>query len=157
MGKLSLALGLGVGYVLGTRAGRAQYEQIQQAAARLTARPEVQDAVGKVRDSLPTPLQGTVDGLVKKAGGSGSASGKSTPAPGPVTTGSFPMEDDEVVMAQTYSAMTERSVDAPQTEDLGRDTVAPVNPYAADDEPVAQTFSAYTERTADEPATEHTR
>jgi hypothetical protein len=69
MGKLSFALGLGAGYVLGARAGRARYEQIQQAAVSLTEKPQVQEAVGKVRDSLPAPLQGTVDGLVQKTGG----------------------------------------------------------------------------------------
>lgn len=163
MGKLSLALGLGVGYVLGTRAGRARYEQIQQAAANLAGRPEVQDAVGKVKESLPAQLQGTVDGLAKKvsggdSGGGSSAGGGSAPATGPAVSGSFPLESDEEVVVQTFSAMRGRSGDEPATEDPGDSTgPAPVNPAAEDEDPVAQTFSAYTERSADDPQTEHTR
>jgi hypothetical protein len=157
MGKLSFALGLGAGYVLGARAGRARYEQIQQAAVSLTEKPQVQEAVGKVRDSLPAPLQGTVDGLVQKAGGAKATSGGSS-ASGPAVTGSFPMEDDEEVVVQTYSAMRGRSGDEPATEDPGNTAgPIPVNPAAEDEDPVAQTFSAFTERTADEPATEHSR
>lgn len=154
MGKFSLALGLGVGYVLGSRAGHARYEQIQQAAVRLSGRPEVQEAVGKVRDSLPTPLQGTVEGLVPKSGGS---TGRASAA-GPTVTGSFPMEDDEEVVVQTFSAMRGRTGDEPATEDPGNTGgPVPMNASAEDEDPVAQTFSAFTERTADQPATEHTR
>ena|SRR3712207_4962511 len=123
MGKLSLGLGLGIGYVLGTRAGRARYEQIQQAAARLTGRPEVQEAVGKVRESLPTPLQSAVDGLVKTPSSGGSSSGGSSSggsssggsSSGPSSRGGsapatstpprgedFALEDDEEVFIQPF-------------------------------------------------------
>ena len=114
MGKFSLALGLGVGYVLGSRAGHARYEQIQQAAVRLSGRPEVQQAVGKVRDSLPAQLQGTVDGLVQKAGGSATTTGGSS-AGGPAVTGSLPMAVDEQVALQTFPA-TEPTADGPAPE-----------------------------------------
>ena len=50
MGKLTAVIALGVGYVLGTRAGRERYEQIKQAAASAAQRPEVQRA----RDRLKT-------------------------------------------------------------------------------------------------------
>ena len=163
MGKVTFALGLGAGYVLGARAGRARYDQIQQAATRLTGRPEVQEAVGKVRDSLPSTLQSTVDGLTKNtSGGSGPARGASSstaPSNGAVAPGGpFPLEEDEEVVAQTYSALRERSATQPSTEDPGA-TAGPVvvNAAAEDEDPVAQTFSAFTERSADEPATEHTR
>ena len=63
MGRLSLGLGLGVGYVLGARAGRARYEQIKQAAAGVMERPEVQQAVEQVRAAAPAPLQGSIDKL----------------------------------------------------------------------------------------------
>jgi hypothetical protein len=69
MGRLSLGLGLGVGYVLGARAGRARYEQIRQAAAGFMGRPEVQQAVEQVRAAAPAPLQGSIDKLT--GGGSG--------------------------------------------------------------------------------------
>jgi hypothetical protein len=69
MGKLSLGLGLGVGYVLGAQAGRARYEQIKQAAAGFMERPEVQQALEKARTAAPAPLQGSIAKLSQ--GGSG--------------------------------------------------------------------------------------
>ena len=69
MGRLSLGLGFGVGYVLGARAGRARYEQIKQAAAGVMERPEVQQAVEQVRAAAPALLQGSID----KLSGRGSA------------------------------------------------------------------------------------
>ncbi len=65
MGKLSMALGLGVGYVLGAQAGRARYEQIKQAAAGLMERPEVQQALEKARTAAPAPLQGPIQKLAQ--------------------------------------------------------------------------------------------
>jgi hypothetical protein len=73
MGKLSLALGLGVGYVLGTQAGRARYEQIKQAAAGLMERPEVQQAMEKARSAAPAPLQDSISKLSSRASGRQSA------------------------------------------------------------------------------------
>lgn len=87
MGKLSLGLGLAVGYVLGARAGKEKYEQIKQAAAGVMGRPEVQQAVGQAveqaRAVAPAPLQGTIDKLAASTGaggssGSGSGSGSGT-------------------------------------------------------------------------------
>lgn len=48
-GKLGLVIGLGVGYVLGTRAGRERYEQIKAGAQRLWNLDPVQQQVGKVK------------------------------------------------------------------------------------------------------------
>jgi hypothetical protein len=69
MGRLSLGLGFGVGYVLGARAGRARYEQIKQAAAGVMERPEVQQAVEKARTAAPAPLQGSIDKLSRRGSG----------------------------------------------------------------------------------------
>ena len=81
MGKLSLGLGLAVGYVLGARAGKEKYEQIKQAASGVMARPEVQQAVGQAveqaRAVAPAQLQGTIDKLAASATGGGSGSGGS--------------------------------------------------------------------------------
>lgn len=49
MGKVSMALGLGVGYVLGTRAGRERFEELKKTGARLVQRPEVQQAKERIR------------------------------------------------------------------------------------------------------------
>ncbi len=46
MRKLILVVGLAVGYVLGTRAGRQRYEQIARAARRLKDHPTVQSTAG---------------------------------------------------------------------------------------------------------------
>lgn len=49
-GKILFVVGLGVGYVLGTRAGRQRYEQIKQAAAGVWNQPAVQQGVATVTD-----------------------------------------------------------------------------------------------------------
>lgn len=63
MGRVSLGLGLGVGYVLGARAGRGRYEQIKRAAAGIVQRPEVQQGLAQVRAAAPVPLRGSIDRL----------------------------------------------------------------------------------------------
>ena len=49
-GKILFLAGLGVGYVLGTRAGREQYEKLKTQAARLWNDPRVQKQVDAVED-----------------------------------------------------------------------------------------------------------
>lgn len=49
-GKILFVVGLGVGYVLGTRAGRERYEQIKRAATGVWNQPIVQQGVGTVSD-----------------------------------------------------------------------------------------------------------
>jgi len=55
-GKLLFVVGLGVGYVLGTRAGRERYEQIARAADRVWNQPSVQHGVGAVKDFATSKL-----------------------------------------------------------------------------------------------------
>jgi hypothetical protein len=76
MDRLSLGLGLAGGYVLGARAGRGRFEQMQQAAAGLLDRPEVRSAVGRVRAAVPPKLSSTLDGLSRRTPGSGADSGR---------------------------------------------------------------------------------
>ena len=57
--KSGLIIGLGVGYVLGAKAGRDRYEQIMETFADVTARPEVQDLVAKGRGLLDSAAQQT--------------------------------------------------------------------------------------------------
>jgi hypothetical protein len=49
-GKLLLLVGLGVGYVLGSRAGRERYEEIKRAAGTLWSDPRVQRQVKQAED-----------------------------------------------------------------------------------------------------------
>ncbi|NUR85265.1 MAG: YtxH domain-containing protein [Nonomuraea sp.] len=46
--RVTFAVGLAVGYVLGSRAGRERYEQIKRAAQRVADSPTVQEAAGLV-------------------------------------------------------------------------------------------------------------
>ncbi len=57
MGKFTAALTLGVGYVLGSRAGRERYEQLKQSAAKLAQRPHVQQARERVQAVAGEKLQ----------------------------------------------------------------------------------------------------
>lgn len=50
MKKLLLfAAGVGVGYILGARAGRERYEQLRDTAQRFADRPAIHEAVGLAR------------------------------------------------------------------------------------------------------------
>ncbi|WP_354640198.1 hypothetical protein [Kitasatospora camelliae] len=49
MWKTTLIVGVGIGYVLGARAGRQRYEQLAGAAKQISQNPRVQDAAGKAR------------------------------------------------------------------------------------------------------------
>lgn len=48
-GKGMFVMGLAIGYVLGTRAGRERYEQIVRVAQRVRSNPTVQEAAGMVQ------------------------------------------------------------------------------------------------------------
>lgn len=56
-GKILFAVGLGVGYVFGTRAGRARYNQMKDAALKVWNDPRVQEQVTAatefVRENAP--------------------------------------------------------------------------------------------------------
>ena len=64
-GKIGLVVGLGVGYVLGTRAGRARYEQIKKQAEKVWELPAVQKQVDKATDAAKKLPKIAVDGVVK--------------------------------------------------------------------------------------------
>lgn len=94
-GKILFIAGLGIGYVLGTRAGRERYEQLTAQVARLWNDPRVQkqvDAVEEyVKDKAPEVAEAVADGakkvvrqVSKRAGGSSSsraAGSRSAPRP----------------------------------------------------------------------------
>ena len=65
--KTGLLVGLGVGYVLGTKAGRERYEELRAAWDQFTGNPSVQRVVSKGRDVVET---GTERGIraVEEAG-----------------------------------------------------------------------------------------
>ncbi|MGI8626717.1 MAG: hypothetical protein ACR2J5_09135 [Geodermatophilaceae bacterium] len=56
MMKFSFLLGLGVGYVLGTRAGRQRYEQLLRFWRQIRENPAVQEAAGLVQARAETAV-----------------------------------------------------------------------------------------------------
>lgn len=84
-GKVLFVVGLGVGYVLGTRAGRQRYEQIKSAWLKVWDSPAVQKQVHSVQDytadrigDLGTVVTENVKKAVTKSNGSASKSDEST-------------------------------------------------------------------------------
>jgi hypothetical protein len=80
-GKILFVVGLGVGYVLGTRAGRERYEQIRRSAERVWNRPEVQQGVDTVKDFAKTRVgdlsETVLDGVKGLIGNATKTSGAS--------------------------------------------------------------------------------
>lgn len=60
MKLLPFLLGMGVGYVLGTRAGYERYEQLAQAYRRVADNPQVQAAAGVARAKAGEAVQAGV-------------------------------------------------------------------------------------------------
>lgn len=52
MGKLSFFVGAGVGYLLGARAGRQQFEKIKSASQQVWENPRVQSSVHRVEEKV---------------------------------------------------------------------------------------------------------
>ncbi|KAF2411515.1 hypothetical protein B1729_19965 [Microbacterium sp. B35-04] len=82
-GKAGLVIGLAVGYVLGTRAGRERYEQIKSQWLKVWDTEQVQTQVTKVKDfaksqtmALPSTLWDSAVKVAQAAGGKGSAGQK---------------------------------------------------------------------------------
>ncbi len=48
MRRLWLLLGVGIGFILGSRAGREPYERVQTKLRQVSRRPEVKDAVDQI-------------------------------------------------------------------------------------------------------------
>lgn len=69
MGKLTAGLSFGVGYVLGSRAGRRRFQQLKQAAVTLAQRPEVQQARERLKTATTGKLQTRTGGLTQRTAG----------------------------------------------------------------------------------------
>ncbi len=79
-GKAGLVVGLAVGYVLGSRAGRQRYEQIKSQALKVWNLEPVQKQVGKAKDfakssamALPSTLWDSAVKVTKAATSKGTA------------------------------------------------------------------------------------
>lgn len=70
--KTGLMVGLGIGYVLGTRAGRERYEELRRAWDDFTGNPRVREAVGRGKEMVESGVRESlhaVQGGVEKATG----------------------------------------------------------------------------------------
>ena len=132
MGRLSLGLGFGIGYVLGARAGRGRYEQIRQAAAGVMERPQVQQAVEQVRAAAPAPLRGSIDKLSGRGSGrKGTGTGTGTET---VDVEALVVEEVDVVVTSPPPASGtggSRGTDAPVPDPL-------IPPAKSDDGPAGR-------------------
>jgi hypothetical protein len=81
MKLLPFLLGTGVGYVLGTRAGRERYEQLSKAYRRVADNPQVQAAAGVARAKAGEAVQAGV-AVAKDKVAPSSAPGHQPSAPG---------------------------------------------------------------------------
>jgi hypothetical protein len=83
---LAAAAGIGIGYVLGTKAGRARFEEIKSQAERVLKDPEVRQKVHdipeQVRENLPK-AQAVVTDAIKVASEKVQAATTERREPGP--------------------------------------------------------------------------
>jgi uncharacterized membrane-anchored protein YhcB (DUF1043 family) len=82
-GKAGLVVGIAIGYVLGTRAGRERYEQIKEQWLKVWHLEPVQEQVGKVKDfakstamALPSTLWDSAVKVTQAASSKGTAGQK---------------------------------------------------------------------------------
>ena len=65
--RMGLVIGLGVGYVLGAKAGRERYEQIMTGASKLRSNESVKKVAGSAEKVSRRPRAAAGNGLVKVA------------------------------------------------------------------------------------------
>ncbi len=66
MKKMAFLMGLGIGFVLGSKAGRGPYEELEHKVRSLRQRPEVEDAVVRAKGVANDQVTGVVDKVNEK-------------------------------------------------------------------------------------------
>lgn len=89
MDKLTAGLSFGVGYVLGSRAGRRRFQQLKQAAVTIAQRPEVQQARERLT-ATTGKLQTRTGGLTQRTAGVTAKLRRRPPSSDPVSGGQDP-------------------------------------------------------------------
>ncbi|KDA06780.1 hypothetical protein DC31_07155 [Microbacterium sp. CH12i] len=116
-GKIGLVIGVGVGYVLGTRAGRERYEQIKTQWLKVWHLDPVQDQVTKAKafvSDRTAAVPGAIwNGVVKVAKAAGNAKTPGQKLDSVIVTGKEAVDDvaaaaDEVV-AKAEKPITKRA------------------------------------------------
>jgi hypothetical protein len=86
-GRLGVLIGFGAGYVLGAKAGRERYEQLQRLYENVVSSPGFQQATGKAKEAVGTGLEQAKDlasegvNKVKGSGGDSRPSGLTVAPP----------------------------------------------------------------------------
>lgn len=96
MRKLTLLIGVGIGYILGAKAGRERYEQLADQASKLWTDPRVQSKVGEVKEQAPHVAAKVGDSAKSAAGNTRSkVSGReSTDSDGTYENATGSLDDD---------------------------------------------------------------
>ena len=92
--KLTLAAAAGAGYVLGAKAGKERYNQIEAKFREIAGMPAVQSATATVVDTASSVADQAKSTVTEKVGGS--STGSSAPSTG--STGATTTETDVVVV-----------------------------------------------------------
>lgn len=79
MKKMSFLLGLGVGFLLGSRAGTGPYEQVQATVQSVSGRPKVQESVDTVKDAVQDRVDQIADQVSEQVPGKVPATGSTSP------------------------------------------------------------------------------
>ncbi len=61
MKRVLLLVGMGIGFVLGSKAGRAPYERLERTARELMRRPQVRTSLQSVSDTAAAVRDATLD------------------------------------------------------------------------------------------------
>jgi len=86
MKKLTLLTAAGVGYVLGTRAGRERYDQIVAGVQRIAGNPKVQEAAHRAQDTVAQQAPVVADAVKEKASSAASSVADKLPGGGSSST-----------------------------------------------------------------------
>lgn len=107
-GKIGLVVGLGIGYVLGTRAGRERYEQIKTQWLKVWHLDPVQAQVSKVREFAKTQAaavpQALWNGAVKVVKAANSAGTPGERVDSALETGKAAADDIKRAAEETVEA-----------------------------------------------------
>ena len=115
-GKAGLVVGLAVGYVLGTRAGRERYEQIKEQWLKVYNLAPVQEQVGKVKEfakstamALPSTLWDSAVKVTQAATSKGTPGQKLDAA---IKTSKAQADDVEAAAEKSAAAVKDAAADA---------------------------------------------
>ncbi|WP_194396763.1 hypothetical protein [Microbacterium atlanticum] len=115
-GKAGLVVGIAIGYVLGSRAGRERYEQIKEQWLKVWNMDPVQEQVGKVKDfaksqamALPSTLWDSAVKVTKAAGSKGTPGQRLDAA---INVGDESLDDVERAAQTSAQAVTDAVDDA---------------------------------------------